>query len=176
MEVLKDYYQVIEKKAELINELEQKEDWKAYTIEVHALKSASRQIGATELADIAEEMEAAGNSRDAEKIHNYTDEMLAIYHHMESVLAPYVQEVLAENAEVESKGTASTETLRSLFESMKDALEELDIDHMEEVAEELSQYEYGVEQSELLGQLCSAVEDLDVDRCEDIILAWEVLL
>lgn len=176
MEVLKDYYQVIDKKAELINELEQKEDWKAYTIEVHALKSASRQIGAMELADIAEEMEAAGNSRDAEKIHNYTDEMLAIYQHMESVLAPYVQEALAENAEAESKGTASTEILRSLFESMKDALEELDIDHMEEVAEELSQYEYEVEQSELLGQLCSAVEDLDVDRCEDIILAWEVLL
>lgn len=175
-EVLKDYYQVIDKKAELISELEQAEDWKAYTIEVHALKSASRQIGALELADIAEEMEAAGNGRDAEKIHNYTDEMLAIYQDMASVLAPYVQEAVAEEVEVVSKGAASTETLRGLFESMKDALEELDIDHMEEVAEELSQYEYEVEQSELLGQLCSAVEDLDVDRCEDIILAWEVLL
>ena len=75
-----------------------------------------------------------------------------------------------------SKGAAGREALLALFESMKEALEELDIDRMEEVAEELSQYEYEVEQSELLGQLCSAVEDLDVDRCEDVIFAWEALI
>ena len=50
--VLKDYYQVIRKKADRIKQLEQKEDLKNYTIEVHALKSASRQIGAIELSSI----------------------------------------------------------------------------------------------------------------------------
>ena len=46
--VLKDYYHMIDKKADLIKTLEEKEEWKRYTIEVHALKSISKQIGAEE--------------------------------------------------------------------------------------------------------------------------------
>ena len=171
-EVLKDYYEVIDKKSDLIRELEEGEDWKTYTIEVHALKSASRQIGAGELADLAAEMEAAGSRGDAERIHRDTEEMLSLYRQMKGILSPYVRT----DEETVSKGAAGREALLALFESMKEALEELDIDRMEEVAEELSQYEYEVEQSELLGQLCSAVEDLDVDRCEDVIFAWEALI
>ncbi len=78
-EVLKDYYKVIRKKADLIHRLEQDEDWKSYTTEVHALKSASKQIGAVELAEIAARMEQAGNERDAALIHEHTPGMLEQY-------------------------------------------------------------------------------------------------
>ncbi|MDE7198753.1 MAG: PocR ligand-binding domain-containing protein [Lachnospiraceae bacterium] len=37
--VLKEYYRVIDKKSMMIQEYEQKEQWKDYTVEVHALKS-----------------------------------------------------------------------------------------------------------------------------------------
>ena len=63
--VLKDYYHMIDKKADLIKTLEEKEDWKRYMIEVHALKSISKQIGAEELSKLAAEMEQAGNRGDA---------------------------------------------------------------------------------------------------------------
>lgn len=172
MEVLKDYYQMIDKKVDLIRQLEQDEDWQTYTVEVHALKSASRQIGAIELSKFAEDMEAAGNEQDAGRIHSHTEEMLSMYRQLKGILHPYVQT----EEEVISMGEANADTVRFLLNSMKNALEELDIDRMEEVSEELSHYEYDVEQSELLGQLCLAVEDLDVDRCEEVVLAWEVLL
>ena len=67
--VLKDYYHMIDKKADLIKTLEEKEEWKRYTIEVHALKSISKQIGAEELSKLAAEMEQAGNRGDAGVIH-----------------------------------------------------------------------------------------------------------
>ena len=51
--VLKDYYHMIDKKADLIKTLEEKEEWKRYMIEVHALKSISKQIGAEELSKLA---------------------------------------------------------------------------------------------------------------------------
>lgn len=172
MEVLKDYYQMIDKKVDLIRQLEQDEDWQTYTVEVHALKSASRQIGAIELSKFAEDMEAAGNEQDAGRIHSHTEEMLSMYRQLKGILHPYVQT----EEEVINMGEANADTVRFLLNSMKNALEELDIDRMEEVSEELSHYEYDVEQSELLGQLCLAVEDLDVDRCEEVVLAWEVLL
>lgn len=171
-EVLKDYYQMIEKKVKQIRQMEQDEDWQAYTVEVHALKSASRQIGAIELSGLAADMEAAGNAQDAHKIHSNTEEMLAMYRQLAGVLRPFVQT----EEEVINMGAASADTVRYLLDSMKNALEELDIDRMEEVSEELSHYEYDVEQSELLGQLCLAVEDLDVDRCEEVVLAWGELL
>lgn len=171
-EVLKDYYQMVEKKVKQIRQLEQDEDWQAYTVEVHALKSASRQIGAIELSGFAADMEAAGNAQDAQKIHSHTEEMLAMYRQLAGVLRPFVQT----EEEVINMGTASADTVRYLLESMENALEELDIDRMEEMSEELSHYEYDVEQSELLGQLCLAVEDLDVDRCEEVVLAWGELL
>ena len=45
------------------------ENWKAYTIEVHALKSSSRLIGALELGDDAEELEMAkGNEEEIARI------------------------------------------------------------------------------------------------------------
>ena len=77
--VLKDYYQVIEKKANSIKQLEEAEDWHGYTIEVHALKSASKQIGAMELSEKAARMEKAGNEQDALLIHQCTDELLEQY-------------------------------------------------------------------------------------------------
>ena len=69
--VLKEYYQAIKKKKELIDKYEQTEEWKAYTVEVHALKSASRQIGALELASKAERMEMAGKEGNIDYILAY---------------------------------------------------------------------------------------------------------
>ena len=172
-EVLKDYYQIIDKKADQIRELYQKEDWQTYTVEVHALKSASRQIGALALSELAAELEAAGNDGDLDKIYDKTDEMLAIYRQLKGVLRPHVQ---IEEEVVSDRGAVSGDEIRMMLDAMRAALEELDIDQMEEMAETLSHYEYDVEQSELLGQLCMAVEDLDVDRCEEVVLAWEALL
>jgi len=90
--VLKEYYRVIEKKADLIKSLEEKEDWTGYTIEVHALKSASKQIGAISLSEKAAAMEKAGNARDTKRIHECTDEMLEQYLDYKVVLEPFCAE------------------------------------------------------------------------------------
>ena len=87
--VLKEYYRVLERKHALIQKYEQEEKWKEYTIEVHTLKSSSRQIGAHELASIAEHMEAAGNAQDAKLIHETTPEMLKKYMEYKDILKPY---------------------------------------------------------------------------------------
>ncbi|MDE5824702.1 MAG: response regulator, partial [Lachnospiraceae bacterium] len=53
MTILADYYHAIPKKLKLIQNYKDKEEWHNYTVEVHALKSSSRQIGADELSDRA---------------------------------------------------------------------------------------------------------------------------
>lgn len=172
MNVLKNYYIPIDKKAALIKELEEKEDWPAYTIEVHALKSASRQIGAIELADLAAALEAASNARDTEMIRNHSDEMIIMYCSMKDILRPYIPV----EEEVQTEGVIEQSELLGLFHDMRDAMDELDFDQMEDVVHELQRYEYDEEQKEFLEQLKEAAESIDIDACEAIISQWESVL
>ena len=172
-EVLKDYYQVIRKKAALIEQLEQKEDLKNYTIEVHALKSASRQIGATQLADTAARLEQAGNEGDATLIHTMTPEMLDCYLHYDSILQEYFQK---EEQDVSIKPVATSKDLRQFFAMLRFAFENLDMDQMEDAIETMKQYSYEQSQQKLFEHLCGAVSEIDTDASEDIIKMWETKL
>ena len=167
--VLKEYYRVIDKKSTLISEYEQKEMWKEYTVEVHALKSASRQIGALELAQVAEQMEAAGNAGNAALIHKITPGMLEEYMFYKGILAPYF--VKAE--ETQNGRAAEKSEMSELFDQMKDAMENLDMDAMEEVIKGMSQYSYGDAQRSIFERLKNAVEDIDTEKCEEIIAEWK---
>ena len=169
-DVLKDYYRTIRKKAGLIHDLEQAEDWKNYTIEVHALKSASKQIGAVELSALAADMEKAGNAENAQLIHQYTASLLEQYWHLDHILAPYFME---QQPEQDSLKAISAEILHSAFHSLRKAIAELDMDQMEDVIQELSQYYYEDWQMDYYKQLKNAVEELDVDSCESILADWE---
>ena len=134
--VLKEYYRVIDKKYGLIKEYEQNEQWKEYTVEVHGLKSASRQVGADMLAEEAEQMEAAGNSEDAELIHKATPLMLERYIQYKDILKPYFT-----NKNKEQAGRqADIKKLKEFFARMETALENLDTDDMEEVICDMENY------------------------------------
>lgn len=175
-EVLEDYYSVIRKKAAYIQELEQKEDWKNYTIEVHALKSASRQIGASRLSFLAARMEQAGNESDAEMIHRHTPELLQQYLELEASLEQYFQEDKQTDDDAVLKPPATPDDLRQFFAMLRAAFENLDMDQMEEAVDTMKQYSYEKDQQELLEQLCAAVAEIDTDAGDDILKMWETKL
>lgn len=166
---LKVYYNSIEKKANTIRTMVEEKDWTGYTIEVHALKSASKQIGAVSLSKKAAAMEKAGNARDSEAIHKHTDEMLKQYLGYLSVLEPFCAEEEEDEAQ---KKQISKEILEQNFERISAAIEDLDMDQVEEVIAEMNQYRYETGQMELFHQLKEAVEEFDVDRCEEILGTW----
>lgn len=167
--VLKDYYHMIDKKADLIKTLEEKEEWKRYTIEVHALKSISKQIGAEELSKLAAEMEQAGNCGDTGVIHRRTDDMLAFYQSYREILRPYFPE------EKESAGEKKmdAEVLRTFFAEMRNAMDELDMDSMDELVKKMKAYRYEGIQEEYFKELRQAAEEFEVDVCEKILEKWE---
>lgn len=167
--VLKEYYRVIDKKCALIQQYEQKEQWRDYTVEVHALKSASRQIGATDLAYTAEQMEAAGNAENAALIHKITPGMLEEYMFYKGILAPY----FIKEEEEQSGRAAEREEMAALFDRMAEAMENLDMDAMELVVRDMGQYSYSEAQSGIFEKLKNAVEDIDTERCEEIIAEWK---
>lgn len=114
-------------------------------------------------------MEAAGNARNGELIHKVTPGMLAEYSFYKEILAPY----FTGKEKAKSEKHAYGGQLNLLFVKMRDALENLDMDIMEEVVKDMDQYSYGDVQDELFEQLKTAVDDMDTERCEEILNTWE---
>ncbi len=168
--VLKVYYKAIEKKAKLIKALEEAENWTDFTIEVHALKSSSKQIGAIALSERAAALEKAGNARDSEFIHKNTGRLLDKYLGYRFVFKPFLPD---EKAEAGGRDSISAAALRQNFQDMRMALEDLEMDRMEEVIREMNRYHYEGWQKEMYARLKDAVEEIDVDSCEMIIQEWE---
>ena len=74
--VLKIFLDTIPEKAEELKALYDAENWKDYTIKVHALKSSARLVGANSLADEAMDLEKAGKAGDIDTIRGGHDEMI----------------------------------------------------------------------------------------------------
>lgn len=170
--VLEKYFKAIEKKEAIIREAYEKEDWPRYTIEVHALKSLSRQIGAQELADMAADLEKAGNAKDADFIREHTEPMLHKYLAYIPVLEPYFKD---EEEPVE-KQDISEEMLREFLGRMYEAVDDLDMDQMEELISDMNGYSYKEGQNELFLRLKEAVDGMDTEECEAILKEWESVL
>lgn len=167
-EVLKDYCRIIPRKSELIKEHYEAEDWKGYTIEVHALKSSSRQIGAEGLAKKAELLEAAGNALDIETINADTQAALDEYTHYYGILKPYFEDDKNEATE-----ELTDDILYGVFEKIQNAIEELDTDMLAEAAHELDRYKLDEMNKSYYERMLKAADDMDSYACEDIMAEWK---
>lgn len=164
--VLMDYYRWIDKKANIIEEAYQKKDWKIYTIEVHALKSASRQIGAAKLADCAAVLEKAGNEEDQQTIDMHTENMLQMYRSYKKTLGELFSE---EKEDGEQKTVIDDAALKEFLLRLTEAIDNLDMDEMETVMREMGAYSYEGARLKLYEQLRNFVEEMDVDAGSQIV-------
>ena len=174
--ILEAYYRHIEEKAILIKRLEMAKDWKNYTVEVHSLKSSSRQIGAMKLGDRAAALEAAGNAEDVMTIREGTDSLLEAYVALIPVLKPLCDPDAQEY--VRTTGTDSPgkpyeiNAVSDLFEQLHEAVEELDMDAMEQCMDKLQSYEYPEKLRPYMEKLSLSVSNVDVEACDEIIMQF----
>lgn len=169
--ILKDYCRIIPQKINMIQEYYDTQNWKGYTIEVHALKSSSRQIGATALAKKAELLEKAGNELDLDTITRDTQAALDEYQHYYEILSPYF--TVTHNEATEE---LTDEILNGVFAEIEHAIEELDMDLLEEAVQRLDTYKLDAMHSEYYNKMRKAVDDMDAYACEDIMTEWKETL
>ena len=165
--VLKDYFDAIEKKANVILEHKSAERWRDYTIEVHSLKSTSRQIGADKIADVAAELEKAGNEGNVDLINEKTAGMIQDYLYLHDALRKYFADT-----DEEEERVAEFEDIVSMLERMHEALDNFDTLQMDEVIEEMSKFTYSDEDAEFYDSLKNAVAKSDMESCLKIADEW----
>lgn len=172
-QVLWEYARVIPKKARMLEQHFKAEDWKNYTIEAHALKSSSKQIGAMELSELAAQMEQAGNLMDIEYIREHHRELLERYREYELILSKYVEKP---QEEIKPKAAYDAQKVSEYLDSMQNAVDNLDMDDMDRVIKLLEQVVLKEMEAHCLKKMKEAVEELDVESCEELIKVWRQLI
>ncbi|MCH5206106.1 MAG: PocR ligand-binding domain-containing protein [Oscillospiraceae bacterium] len=165
--VLKDYFEDIERKTNVILEHKAAERWRDYTIEVHSLKSTSRQIGADKIADTAAELEKAGHDGNIELINAKTAGMIEDCLELHEALKKYF-----EDSGEEEERFAEFEDILSMLEHMRDALDNFDTLQIDEVIEEMSKFKYSDENEEFFGKLKNSAAQSDMAGCLNIVDDW----
>ncbi|MBQ9503697.1 MAG: response regulator [Lachnospiraceae bacterium] len=157
-QVMEQFARTIPAKEELIRSLWQKGDIRNYTIEVHALKSSARLIGALELSKLARELEDAGNSGDIKKINAKTEALLYDYSAFSERLA-----FLAEEPPEEGKERIDEAKLREGLEALKEVVEAFDFDSADMCMAELDRYAMPEDFREAFKELKLRLSEVDSD-------------
>lgn len=131
-QMLDIYYATIPSKADCIELYEKEERIRDFTIQVHALKSSSKLVGATVISKLAADLEEAGNRQEIEKIHKDTMILLSLYRKYRDYLKDYIT-VVPKSA----KADVSPETIIEKLMEIKDAMENFDLELADTVIEEL---------------------------------------
>lgn len=173
-QILTEFYKIIPKKAAALEKNKDAEDWRNYTVEAHALKSSSRQIGAIELSELAARMEQAGNEKDIDYILSHHAEMLDMYYGLQAALEKYVS--LPEKEDEGPKESYDKKKLLGCLEAMQEAVDNLDMDGMGEVIKRFEEIALDGEEKQYLEKMKEAAEGLEVEICEQIVKEWKTMI
>ncbi|MDE7133005.1 MAG: response regulator [Lachnospiraceae bacterium] len=168
-DVLSDYMDTIEEKADLIKKAVEERDIETYTIEVHSLKSTSKAIGALELSELAKDLEECGKNKEWEPIISRTPALLFLYRELYDVIMPYRS---IEEEEEHEKEAPDDRELVQLLGQLLDSVSMYDSIRAEEIIAELSKYAYPDIWSGYLRIVTEAMGRFDYDICKQQVILW----
>jgi HPt (histidine-containing phosphotransfer) domain-containing protein len=128
---LGDFYKLIDLKADKIEKCLADGLIREVTIEVHALKSTARMIGAKALSADFARLEQYGNAENIEALERETPAVLEQYRLFKPLLKQFG------GAAEEEKRAASSEELTALLNQLKTALDGFDLDGADEALKQL---------------------------------------
>ncbi|MBR5088317.1 MAG: response regulator [Ruminiclostridium sp.] len=140
-------------------------DIKNATIKIHAMKSSSRIIGATDLGELAQELENAGHENDAEKLGARIDELLERYRRIGEALAPLINTDETDESELPMIGE---EDLRELYTGIREFLSVNEFSSAVEFIENLKKYSVPESERERRKALIKAADDLEYEMIPEI--------
>ncbi len=167
-EVLSDYMDTIEEKADVIEKAVEEGDLDTYTIEVHSLKSTSKSIGALELSELAKDLEANGKNEEWGPIIARTPALLSMYRALYHIIMPYhtVQE------EMNEKKPVDDEELIDLLGELLDSVNMYDSIRAEEIISRLTEYDFTDSWEERMRTVSESMGRFDYDLCKNETLLW----
>ncbi len=163
------FYRSIDEKSSEIRGYYEQEDWKNYTIKVHALKSSARIIGAVKLSDLAQELEDAGNADDIEKIKEKTEGFLGMYEEYKKTLSPIDPALYGESDRADERPDVDPAMLEDAYSSLKEFSEAQDYDLAEMVINSLKEFKLPEKDDEKIRSVAKCLYELKWDEINDLL-------
>lgn len=154
MSVLQTFASTVREKADEIQRYYDEEDWKDYTVKVHALKSSARIIGAKQLSEQAAALEAAGDALDTDRIRSDTPGLLELFRSYIDILAPM-------NDNDRDLPPASDTQIADAYAAVSEFAANMDYDLTLMVLDSMKEYSLPDEDSERFRRIRTALSQLD---------------
>lgn len=162
MKTIRIFYRTIDSKANKIEQCLKEGLISDYVIEVHALKSSALLIGAVPLSEAAKELEDYGKQGKTEVLEEKTPDVLTLYRDLKNILRPY-----AEKEEDAKKEFSDGEWITAL-QQIHQCVEQFDLDGVDQIMEQLEEYQVPECIRESMDQLRVYVADVSMEEIMEL--------
>ena len=167
-DALGDFIRSIETKPAEIEGYWMEKDYRNYTVQVHALKSTARLIGATKLGEDAYYLEQCGDAENESAINEKTDDLLNLYESYQSKLQPFIDFMNEADKSTSSEGDLPQEMFAEAMNSAKELVDSFDFGNAEEILKMLKNYNLSCEQQAKYDTIYKMIRNVD----RDAVLKW----
>ena len=168
--VCRSFYDTSKERIQMIRDYYESKNIKDYTIQVHALKSSARLIGANDLSAKALELELAGKDNNLDTITANTDSTLEIYHSIYNQMKDvYGADEESNSCDDSDKTPISEEELEDAYGALKELIPLMEYDAIEMLFDELKDYKLPEKDEEIFSELKKALKVFDWDKMEQIL-------
>ena len=162
MKTIRIFYRTIDSKANKIEQCLKEGLISDYVVEVHALKSSALLIGAVPLSEAAKELEDYGKQGKTEVLEEKTPDVLTLYRDLKNILRPY-----AEKEEDAKKEFSDGEWITAL-QQIHQCIEQFDLDGVDQIMEQLEEYQVPECIRESMDQLRVYVADVSMEEIMEL--------
>lgn len=162
MKTIRIFYRTIDSKANKIEQCLKEGLISDYVIEIHALKSSALLIGAVPLSEAAKELEDYGKQGKTEVLEEKTPDVLTLYRDLKNILRPY-----AEKEEDAKKEFSDGEWITAL-QQIHQCIEQFDLDGVDQIMEQLEEYQVLECIRESMDQLRVYVADVSLEEIMEL--------
>ena len=162
MKTIRIFYRTIDSKADKIEQCLKEGLISDYVVEVHALKSSALLIGAVPLSEAAKELEDYGKQGKTEVLEEKTPDVLTMYRDLKNILRPY-----AEKEEDAKKEFSDGEWITAL-QQIHQCIEQFDLDGVDQIMEQLEEYQVPECIRESMDQLRVYVADVSLEEIMEL--------
>lgn len=137
----------------------EKQDLRSYTIYVHGIKGALRNVGMKELGDLAYELELAGKRDDRDYILRQHEPFMDKFRLFSDTAMR-----ITENAKRTPSENGELSELRDYIQDLISAAEDMDYSNAKRITDILSSKTYGEKLDGKIKSLCRMVDDFDFEQ------------
>ena len=166
--ILKTYYFDIAEREAALEKIFEEKDIEKFTIFVHAIKSASKSVGADVLGELAYQLEQDGQKEDWASIEENFETFMKELHQMVFNVGAYVKQYVLSEEEKQEKQHAEA-FAPDIVEAIKNACEDMDYLLVEEYLQKLAQYEYPEAKAVMLETMMRYCSEFEYEELEALI-------